>query len=122
VVGLLVHDTRGPPLGLGLFRVTGSTGGRSSWRLAAVVWVSHLLARLNELDKGLGNHAAVKLLEVLESTLIVVHKLRGVSNADRSGLITRGRIVITVGIISQSAVIHGSRGIAAAAADSARRC
>jgi hypothetical protein len=59
VVRLLVHDTGGPPFGLGLLRVTGSTGGRSSWRFATVVRVPHLLARLNELDEGLGDHAAI---------------------------------------------------------------
>jgi hypothetical protein len=33
--------------------------------------VSDLFAGLNELDKGLGDHAAVKLLEVLEGAFVV---------------------------------------------------
>jgi len=118
-----VHDTWGPPLGLGLFRITGSTGSRSSWRLASVVWVSDLLARLDEFDKSLGDHAAVELLEMLEGALVVVEDLRRVSNTDRSCLITRRRVIVTIRVIGQAAVIgHGRRGIATAASNTSRRC
>ena len=81
-----MHDTRGPPLRLGLFGITRGTGGRAGWGLAAVVGVADLLARLNELDECLGDHAAVELLEVLQSTLVVVHDLLGVSHAERDHL------------------------------------
>lgn len=83
VIRLLVHDTRWPPLRLGLFRVAGSTRGGSWGSLSTVVWVADLLAGLDELDECLGDHAAVELLEVLQSTLVVVHDLLGVSNAER---------------------------------------
>ena len=59
-----MHDICGPPVRLGHFGISGCTRGRSRWWLATVVWVSNLLARLNELDEGLGDHAAVELLEV----------------------------------------------------------
>lgn len=82
-----MHDTGRPPLRLGLLRVTGSAGSRS-WRgFAAVVRVSNLLTRLNELNECLGNHAAVQLLEVLEGTLIVVLYLDRVSDAEGDHLI-----------------------------------
>lgn len=87
VVGLLVHNTRGPPFRLGLLGVASSTGSRSWRRLATVVRVSNLFARLNELDKGFRNHATVKLLEVLEGTFIVVLHFSRVSDAERDHFI-----------------------------------
>jgi hypothetical protein len=82
MIGLLMHNARRPPLGLGLFRIA-STSRSRSWRgLAAIVWMSHLLARLDELDEGLRDYAAVELLEVFQSTLIVLSDLLGLINAE----------------------------------------
>lgn len=97
MIRLLVHDTRGPPLRLRLLRVARSARSRAWWSLASIVRVSHLLARLNELDKRLGDHAAVELLEVLEGTLVVTHHLLGISNAERHHLVgPNGGVVVTV--------------------------
>jgi hypothetical protein len=122
VVRLLVHDTWGPPLRLGLLWVTSGTGGRSWWRLATVVRVSDLLARLDELDECLGNHAAVKLLEVLEGTLIVSHNLLAVSNAERNHFSGAVREVFTVGSLLREMVLGNRGSIAFAASHPAGRC
>lgn len=117
MVGLLVHDTRGPPLGLGLFGVASAARRGSRRGLASVVRVSNLLAGLNELDKGLGDHAAVQLLEVLQSTLIVIGNLLGVSHTERDHVVgcTLG-VVIVVG----SLIFNNRRSRAIAAANAAR--
>jgi hypothetical protein len=115
VVRLLVHDTWGPPLGLGLLWVTSSTRGRSRWRLATVVRVADLLARFDKLDECLGNHAAVKLLEMLESTLIVRHDLLGVSNSKRDHLSRTVGEVFGVGSLLRETILGDRRSIALAA-------
>jgi hypothetical protein len=117
-----VHDTWGPPLRLGLLWVTGGTGGRSWWRLATIVRVSDLLARFDELDECLGNHAAVKLLEVLEGTLIVSHNLLAVSNAERNHFSGAVGEVFTVGSLLRETVLGNRGSIAFAAPHPARRC
>lgn len=84
--------------------------------------MSHLLARLDELDKGLGDHAAVELLEVLERTLVVVHDLLGVSNTKRHHIIrsTRGEIVTVRALVDQAIISDGSSGgVPSAASDPA---
>lgn len=125
VVRLLVHNTRRPPLWLGLLWITSGTGSRARRGLASVVGVSNLLARLDELDEGLGNHAAVELLEVLEGALVVAHDLLGVSNAQRHHLVRAGgREVLAIRALIGETVIRGqgAGSISAAASDSAGRC
>lgn len=73
-------NTSRPPVRLGLLRVTLLTRRGTSRRLASVVGVLDLLARLNELDKGFGDLATVDLLEVLQRALVVGKDLLGVSN------------------------------------------
>lgn len=124
VVRLLVHHTWGPPLWLGLLGVASGTRSRARRGLATVVGVSDLLARFNELDKGLGNHAAVELLEVLESALVVAHDLLGVSDAQRDHLVRAGGQIFAVRALVGETVIggQGARSISAAASDSTGRC
>lgn len=124
VVGLLVHDTWRPPLGLSLFWVASGTGSGSWWRLPSVVRVSDLLAGLNELDECLGDHTAVELLEVFQGTLIVAHDFLDISHSDGNHI--RGcvrRVVVTIrAIIVTRTGDGGARRISAAAANSARGC
>jgi hypothetical protein len=122
VVGLLVHDTRGPPLGLGLLGITSGARSGSRRGLASVVRVSNLLAGLDELDKGLGDHAAVELLEVLESTLIIASNLLGFSNTQGDHVVgcILGVVIIIRDLIDQAVIKDRGCG-AVAAADTARR-
>lgn len=85
VVRLLVDDISGPPLWLGLFRVSLLTRSNYSTGLATVRMVC-LLARLNKLDESLGDLAAVQLLEVLESILVVLKNFLSVSNFNAEGV------------------------------------
>lgn len=90
-----MHNTWGPPLGLGLLRVASGTGGGASWGLATVVRVSDLFAGLDELDEGLGDHAAVELLEVLQSTFVVAQNLSGISDTQGNHFVgaIRGAVI-----------------------------
>jgi len=122
VIRFLVHDTRGPPVGLGLFGIASGTRG-GSWRgLASVVRVSDLLTRLDELDKGLGNHAAVELLEVFQGAFVIASNLLGVSHTEGDHIVGCGLgIVIVVRYLVTQTVIGNRRGGPLAAADAARR-
>lgn len=84
-------DTSRPPLGLGLLRVTLLTRGRTSRRLASIVRVLDLLAGLDKLDKSFGNLAAVDLLEVLQSALVVGKDLFRVSDLQTNHVRSGGR-------------------------------
>lgn len=120
MVGFLVHNTRGPPLGLGLFGVASSARSGACWSLATVVRVFDLFAGLDELDEGLGNYAAVELLEVLEGTLVVRKDFGGVTDTQRHhvvGAIGGTVIAVRPGICE---AIFRDWCITAAAANTAR--
>lgn len=104
MIRLLMRNTRWPPLGLGLFRIASAPRSRS-WRgLSAIVRMSHLLAWLDEFDKRLCDHAAVDLLEVLQSTLVVFGDLLRLPNAKRHHIITTQRKAITMGVTRQATI------------------
>jgi hypothetical protein len=83
-----------------------------------------LLARFNELDKRLGDHTAVELLEMLQSTLVIAHDLLNISHAN--GNHVRGcirREVIAIRDIIITGINGGSaRRISTTATNSARGC
>lgn len=121
MVGLLVHDTRGPPQGLGLFGVASSTGRRACWGLATIVRMANLLAGLDELDEGFCDHSAVELLEVLQSAFVVSQNLRSVSDAQGDHFVGAvGGAVIAIRTKVCETVIR-AWSINTAAANTARR-
>lgn len=127
VVRLLMHDTRRPPRRLGFFRIPSATRSRSCGALAAVVWMPHLLAWFDEFDERLRDPAAIELLEVLQSTLVVFDDLLRISNEKRRCLVTarRGDIAIRdqgIRDIGKVIIGGGSQSISSRAFDSTRRC
>lgn len=69
MVGLSMNHPRRPPRWLGLIWVQLPSLARDDF--SSIIWVIHLLARLDELDVGFSQNAAIRLLQILEDFLVV---------------------------------------------------
>jgi hypothetical protein len=80
MVRLLVNHIGRPPFGLCLLWIALLTRRCSCGGFTSIIGVLHLLSWLDELNKCLCNLATVKLLEVLQGSLIVVEDFRSITD------------------------------------------
>lgn len=111
MIGLPMRDSIRPPGRLRAFRIAFLTVRT----FPTVVRISRLLPRLDGLDKCLGKHATVRLLQGMKCRLVV---------GKHGGLVTYPdclRGIARQGILAAS-VVHGSRSVVQACVGTQKLC